>query len=412
MDTTREMPVRLVIVGHIDHGKSTLIGRLLCDAGALPDQVAEQVRRAGANPAAALASITDHLAEERREEKTIDTAQVFFRAGGRHYVIIDTPGHAEFLKNMFTGASRADAALLVIDAAEGLRPQTLAHVTILALLGIRFVVPVVNKMDKVEYSPARFDELIAAIAVRLRQEGIEPQAGVPIAALTGENVVVPSSRLNWYSGPTLLETLAQIPAPVSLSQRPLRFAIQGLFEVNDQHLSLGRVEAGTLHAGQTVLLLPAALTDTVHSIAACAIGRTLAESVEAGESAGVAFGQTTGLARGVIVCDPSVPPLFSRQLTGRLVWLSDVPLTKRETVELRIATQEIPAVAGRISENFHSSSPDQIRPAAEQLCYGEIGVVTLDLSRPIAWESFSCENTFGTFVLMRQGEVAGAGILP
>ena len=403
-------PVRLVIAGHVDHGKSTLIGRLLYDTDSVPEGILDRVREASREGEdLQFEFITDHLAEERRDAKTIDTTQVFFRSGGRHYVIIDTPGHAEFIKNMFTGASRADAALVVVDAAEGVRKQTLAHCNVLGLLGIRYVVPMVNKMDKVDYSREQFDQAAGAVEARLKKLGIEPQPAVPLSALRGDNIVERSAQMPWYSGPALLEALAGIPDPASPAEQPMRFAVQGAFDVAGRQMYLGRVEAGTLRAPQAVRLMPGETENTVEVIEVFGGGRA---SARAGESIGIALAQPIEHARGVILCDPTTPPAHSTELTGRLFWLSDEPLRLGESLEVRIVTQEIGAQIERIGQSFHSSAPERVRPEAESLAYGEIGLVDLAMDSPLVYEPFSRDNALGTFVLAREGNVVGAGTLP
>jgi len=403
-------PVRLVIVGHVDHGKSTLIGRLLYDTDSVPKEILDRVREAGREgEGLQFEFITDHLAEERRDAKTIDTTQVFFQGGGRHYVIIDTPGHAEFIRNMFTGASRADAALVVIDAAEGVRRQTLAHCNVLGLLGIRCVVPMVNKMDKVGYSRERFDEVAGAVEASLKELGIEPRPAVPLSALRGDNVVERSARMPWYTGPALLEALAALPAPAGPAEQPMRFAVQGAFDVEGRRIYLGRVEAGTLRAPQVVRLMPGETENTVETIEVFGGARA---SARAGESIGVALVRPLERARGVILCDPAVPPAHATELTGRLFWLSGEPLRLGESLEVRVVTQEAGARVERIGQSFHSSAPERVRPEAESLAYGEIGLVDLVMDSPLVYEPFSRGNALGTFVLAREGNVVGAGTFP
>jgi len=399
-------PVRLAIVGHIDHGKSTLIGRFLYGTRSLPDHVLERMDQAGSDELQ-LEFITDHLKEERRDAKTIETTQVFFRFGGRHYVIIDTPGHAEFLKNMFTGASRADAALMVVDAAEGVQRQTLAHCNVLGLLGVTHVVPVVNKMDRVDYAQARFAEVAAAIRERIQALGIEPQPPVPISALRGANVVAaPSDQTPWYDGPPLLDTLAAIPDPTTPDDKPLRFAVQGTFDVDGQPLALGRVEAGILRAGAAVRLLPAGADATVESIRTFDGPR---EQAGPGASVGIGLAGAQAPARGTIVCDPTEAPDVTERLVGRLFWLSDEPLAAGDELEVRIATQDIPGRVERITQSFHASSPDDVRPEADGLDHGDIARVEIPLASPIAFEPFARDTVLGRFVLARRGDVVGAG---
>ncbi|MFO7900989.1 MAG: GTP-binding protein [Planctomycetota bacterium] len=408
--TTDSPPVRLAIVGHVDHGKSTLIGRLLHDTGSLPESVLARVQEASRDAdRPQLEFITDHLAEERREAKTIDTTQVFFQHAGRRYVIIDTPGHAAFVKNMFTGASRADAALVVVDVAEGVREQTLAHCNVLGLLGIGRVVPVINKLDRRGYSQAAFESTAESVRARLGELDVSTGEAVPLSALHGENVAAPPERMPWYDGPTLLDVLAAVSAPVEPTGRPLRFAVQGAYETNDALLYLGRVEAGTIRRGQDVRVLPAGDEDRVDAVRVW--GGEL-DAAGAGRSVGIALAGGLEQARSAVVCDPADRPDVSETLTGRVFWMGDRPLQRGESVEARVTTQEVPAEVRAIRNAFHSGGPDAVRPQAGHLAYGEIGLVTLALDAPLVCEPFSRETGLGTFVIARSGNVVGAGTVP
>ena len=198
-----------VIVGHVDHGKSTLIGRLLFDTDSLPPDKIEEIKKASAGQGrrTEFAYLLDHLEEERKQGITIDTTQVFFKSPKRRYVIIDAPGHVEFVKNMITGASQAEAAVLIVDVAEGVKEQTRRHSYMLSLLGLKQVVVVMNKMDLVDFSQETFDSVKNDVTQWLKSIDIEPKLYIPISAIDGENVIAKSEKMDWYTGPTLLESL-------------------------------------------------------------------------------------------------------------------------------------------------------------------------------------------------------------
>ncbi|MCG3178731.1 MAG: Sulfate adenylyltransferase subunit 1 [Phycisphaerae bacterium] len=399
--------LRLAIVGHVDHGKSTLIGRLLLDAGALPRAVRERLAGPGRDPAADLAFVTDHLREEREQARTIDTAQIFFRHCGRQYVIIDTPGHAEFIKNMFTGASRADAAVLLVDATESVRPQTRAHAQVLALLGISPVIPLVNKMDRVGYDAATFDAVAGDIARLLKATGLSAEAAIPASALTGDNILAPSPRMAWHRGPTLLDALAAVRLRPAPDDGPMRFAVQDVYDIDSRAIFVGRVESGVLRAGQDTTLLPDGGAVRVESIELFEAQRTQACI---GEAVGVTLRPAPGgRARGLILADPADPPAVSPDLCARLLWMSPQPLAVGQIVELRIATQDAAATVRSIAGCFDPAWGQEIDAAPAALAYGRIATVRLEADRPLAREPFERGTALGRLSLARAGNVVGAG---
>lgn len=400
--------IRLAVVGHVDHGKSTLIGRLLHDTGSLPAGAMDKARAAaGGNPDLAFAFLTDHFAEERDQARTIDTTHVFFRHAGRHYVLIDNPGHAEFLPNLFGGASRADAALLVIDAARGVEYQAVAHGHLLGLLGVRQAIPVLNKMDAVAWSAATFADRAARAARLLAAAGLHALPAVPVCALQGENLARPSARMPWHRGPTLLTAIQNVSAPPAPRDRPMRFAVQGLLPSDKGEVYLGRVEDGTLRAGEKVRVMPENSENRVLSIETFGGSRPTAE---AGESVAVTLAHPLPRPRGTTLSDAANPPLASRTLGGRLFWMDTRPLTRGEFVRLSIATQDLAARVEALSDCFAAAAPEAVVREADRLAYGEIARITLSVTEHTAvYEPGSHGNALGRFALTRGGNVAGAG---
>ncbi len=239
--------VRIVIVGHVDHGKSTLIGRLLAETGSLPDGKLEQLKAVSARRGMPfeLSFLLDALQTERDQGITIDTSQIRFRTPSRDFILIDAPGHAEFLRNMITGASQADAALLIVDAAEGVREQTRRHGYLLHLLGVRQVVVVINKMDRVGYDDGRFREIDAEISAHLGGFGVKPAAVIPISARHGDGVVTKTAAIDWYAGPTVIEALDQFAPAQPATALPLRLPVQAVYKFDDRRIVAGRIESGT-----------------------------------------------------------------------------------------------------------------------------------------------------------------------
>src|SRR5262245_37936261 len=279
--------LKLVVVGHVDHGKSTLIGRLFYDTGSLPagkyEQLVAIAQRRGVP--FEFANLMDGLQAERDQNITIDTAQIWFRTPRREYVIIDAPGHKEFVKNMVTGASRADAALILIDASEGVQEQTRRHGYLLRLIGVRQVVVVVNKMDLVGYSKEAFDKVSSEYRKFLAGIGVEAQFIIPVSARQGDNIAKRGDNLKWFDGPTVVEALDVIPDATEIEDQPLRFPIQDVYRFDHRRILAGRIEAGTLRTGDQLLFLPSGRTSVVRSIERW--NSPHADALTAGDTAGV-----------------------------------------------------------------------------------------------------------------------------
>ena len=256
--TTRPQ-VRIVIVGHVDHGKSTLVGRLLHETGSLPEGKLEMLKAVSARRGMPFewSFLLDALQTERDQGITIDTTQIRFRTRSRDVVLIDAPGHAEFLRNMITGASQADGAVLIIDALEGVRDQTRRHGYLLHLLGVKQVAVVVNKMDRVDFSAARFDEISDEISAHLIGLGVTPTAVIPISARDGDGVAERTPRIEWYDGPTVVEALDALEPARPLETLALRLPVQAIYKFDDRRIVAGRIESGSLAAGDEIVIMPA-----------------------------------------------------------------------------------------------------------------------------------------------------------
>ncbi|PIU86687.1 MAG: elongation factor Tu, partial [Deltaproteobacteria bacterium CG06_land_8_20_14_3_00_44_19] len=263
-----EATLPIVIVGHVDHGKSTLIGRLLYDTDSLPTDIMEEIEKSlkeSDNPSE-FAYITDHLEEERMEKMTIDTAQSFFKTDKRHYAIIDTPGHREFIKNMITGTSQAEAAILIVSALEGIEEQTKRHAYILGMLGIKQVILAINKMDLVNYSQNRFEELKCKLLSFLHSLEIKPNHAIPISARLGYNIAKAGGNMGWYNGPTIFEALDQLETKEDPVLKPLRFPIQDTYISDQKKILVGRVLSGKVQMGDEVVILPSKAKTRIESI--------------------------------------------------------------------------------------------------------------------------------------------------
>ena len=250
--------VRTVIVGHVDHGKSTLIGRLLHETGNIPDGKLDSIKAVSGRRGMPFewSFLLDALQTERDQGITLDTSQIRFRTPSRDIVLIDAPGHAEFLRNMITGAAQADAALLIIDAAEGVRDQTRRHGYLLHLLGIHQVAVVINKMDRVGFDEHRFHEIEAEIVGYLSSLGLTATAIIPISARNGDGVARRTPSIAWHTGPTVLEVLDHFAPAKPLANLPLRIPVQAVYKFDDRRIIAGRIETGRVAVGDEVAFSP------------------------------------------------------------------------------------------------------------------------------------------------------------
>ena len=404
--------LKIVIVGHVDHGKSTLIGRLLMDAGSLPREKVDEIERMSRELGrpVELAFLMDHLQEERDGGLTIDTAQAFFRTAARGYVVIDAPGHQEFIKNMVTGAAQAEAALLVIDAEDGVREQTRRHACFLAMLGLTQLAVLVNKMDKVAFSADRFAELASTGLAFLDPLGLKPMHVIPVSARDGDNVASRSPRLAWYKGVTVLEALDSFRVPPRPSDKPMRFPVQDVYPFGNGRVLVGRVESGTLRTGREIVFLPAGIESRVKSIEKFLVP-TPTEAA-AGESVGITVEDSPSIGRGQVACERTSLPAVADTLRADLFWMSPQPLSLGEKLTVRQATQETFAEVVEISRRMDSSSLEVIAETSNQLCSGEIAQVTLRTDRPMVTERFLDVPELGRFVLARGPDIVAGGIVP
>ncbi|HEY4406112.1 MAG TPA: GTP-binding protein, partial [Xanthobacteraceae bacterium] len=260
--------VRIVIVGHVDHGKSTLIGRLLYETGSLPDGKFESLKAVSARRGMPFewSFLLDALQTERDQGITLDTSQIRFRTPSRDFVLIDAPGHAEFLRNMITGAAQADAALLIVDAAEGVRDQTRRHGYLLHLLGVRQVAVVINKMDRVDFNEQRFRDIETEISTHLVNLGLTPIAVIPISARDGDGVARRTDLIRWYGGPTVVETLDSFMPARQPDELALRLPVQAVYKFDDRRIVAGRIESGRITVGEEIVVMPSGKTARVRSI--------------------------------------------------------------------------------------------------------------------------------------------------
>jgi bifunctional enzyme CysN/CysC len=407
-----EKAFRVVIVGHVDHGKSTLVGRLLYETGSLPEGKYEQIQTIcrRRNMPFEWAFLMDALQAERDQNITIDVSQIWFHSALRNYVIIDAPGHKEFLKNMVTGAATADAALLLIAANEGVQEQSRRHAYLLSLLGVGRVLVLVNKMDLVNYSSAVFAQIEAEYRAFLKQLRIEPIRFIPISARDGVNLVAAQSEdLGWYDGPALLDALDQLEAPKSASDGPLRFAVQDIYRFDERRIIAGRVESGSLRVGEQILFAPANKESTVASIESWqAPPSAVARS---GQSIGITLKEQIFVERGQIAATANAMPIETNRFRARLFWMGDRPLTLGRRYKLKLLTQEVECQVASIDRVIDASSLETTSSIRRSVGRNEVAEITVQTRGPIVLDNYDLLPVSGRFVLVDENDVAGGGIV-
>jgi bifunctional enzyme CysN/CysC len=405
-----------VVVGHVDHGKSTLIGRLLFDTNSVAEGKAERIQAAckAEGMEFEYAFLMDALLEEQAQNITMDTTRVPFRTSRRSYTIIDAPGHKEFLKNMITGAASADAAVLLVDAKEGLREQTRRHGYLLSLLGLRQIVVAVNKMDLVGFSPEVFEQIRTELGGFLGQLGIAPSHFVPISAKHGDGIVQLSDRMPWHRGPALLEALEGFRSRPAPHAAPLRFSVQDVYRFDARRIVAGVVEAGRLSVGDALEFCPGGKFSRVKSIEAWPASTERAPgraTVQAGRVATITLEDELYVERGQIGAPPGATPVEAREFTARLFWLNEEPLRIGEMLPLRLATQQAEASLLAVERVLDAVTLEaQTRPATEVRRH-EVAQIRMRVRRPIAFDPGAGIPALGRFVLLRGRRIAGGGII-
>ena len=405
--------LKIVIVGHVDHGKSTFVGRLFHDTGSLPEGKCEQLQKIAERRRVPFewANLMDALQSERDQNITIDTAQIWFRTAKRQYVIIDAPGHKEFLKNMITGAASAEAALLLIDAREGVQENSRRHGYLLHLLGIRQIAVLVNKMDLENYSQARFEQIQSEYRAWLKALGVEPTAFIPIAARHGDNLASRSANMPWWQGPTVLEMLDQFKPLQVPDNQPLRFPIQDIYRFDERRILAGRIEAGSLKVGDKVIFSPTNKTSTVKTIERWSA--PAGEVASAGESIGITLTEQIFVARGAVAAHEAAPPYELSRFKARLFWLGKQPFARDKTYKLKLATQEVECHIESIERIIDASTLETVSRPNDGAFVGrhEVAELTLHTRKPIAFDAHADVAAMGRFVIVDGFDVAGGGII-
>ena len=405
----------IVIVGHVDHGKSTIIGRLLADTQSLPQGKLEQVEgycERNSKPFE-YAFLIDALKEEQAQGITIEAARVFFKHNHRYYIIMDAPGHIEFLKNMVTGASRAEAALLVIDALEGIQENSKRHGYILSMLGIKQVVVLINKMDLVAYREEAFKNILNDYARFLARIDINPIGFVPVSGARGDNIAVKSKEMAWYEGPTVLESLDALAKEEPLFHKPFRMPVQDVYKFtnfgDNRRIIAGTIEAGSMRVGEEMIFYPSGKKSRIKSIEVFA-GPSQEEAV-AGNATGFTLTEQIYVTRGEIAAKADEPrPKVTTRLKVSLFWLGQDPMTRGKDYLLKMGTAKVPFKIEEVHKVIDASTLSSAG-SRDWIERHEVAECTLRLRRTIAFDLANEIASTGRFVIVDEHDIRGGGIV-
>ncbi len=415
-DFSQRKEMNIVIVGHVDHGKSTIIGRLLADTGSLPDGKLEAVRelcRRTSKPFE-YAFLLDALKDERAQGITIDTARCFFKTTLRKYIIIDAPGHIEFLKNMITGASRAEAALLVIDAHEGICENSRRHGYMLSMLGIKQVAVLVNKLDLIDGIERQsvYNCISAEYSEFLKQIGLNPTCFIPVSAASGYNIASHSAELPWYNGVTVLEALDAFEETAPPDGLPFRMWVQDVYkftnENDERRIVAGTVSSGTLHTGDEIMLLPSGKKTTVKSIEV--FNELPKSAVSSGCATGFCMTEQIYAKRGELISVIGQrAPMYGSKIKASVFWLGREPFSPDKPYKIKLGSAQTGCRLDNVSGVLDASTLERIERCHVER--HEVADCVIHLDRPVAYDTAADNAETGRFVIVDGYEISGGGII-
>ena len=402
--------INLVIAGHVDHGKSTLIGRLLHDTDSLTEGKMAAVKAMSERRGMPLeyAFLLDALQAERDQGITIDTTQVLFNSKKRSYLIIDAPGHKEFLKNMISGAAQADAGVVVIDVEEGIQEQSRRHCYLLRLLGLKEIIIVVNKMDLIEYSQRKFNHLKKQIVEYLSEIDLACKAVVPISARDGQGLIDLSEKMPWYTGANFIDTLDQLPEANSTNDLPTRLPIQDVYKFDERRIIAGRIESGTLKIGDELLFTPSNKRAAIESFEVWNAKDQKTKAI-AGESVGIILNEEIFIERGHIASLSTDAPIETNVFRGKVFWIGNKPIIAGDRLKIKIGTAEHISEVQSIENKIDLSSLEATD--VDLLEKNDIGEVIFRTKSTVALDPFEKNHRTGRFVLINEYETVGGGIV-
>jgi bifunctional enzyme CysN/CysC len=412
--TKQRQDMNIVIVGHVDHGKSTIIGRLLADTRSLPegklDQVKERCRR-NSKPFE-YAFLLDALKDEQSQGITIDAARCFFKTEKRNYIIIDAPGHIEFLKNMVTGASRAEAALLVIDAKEGVRENSRRHGYMLSMLGIQQIAVLVNKMDLVDYDQKVYDAIVAEYKDFLKKINIEPMCFIPVSGMEGDSVAELKDNMPWYTGQTALQALDTFTNEQLPSQKPFRMPAQAVYKFtkdgDNRRCVAGTIASGAVTPGDTVIFYPSGKKSKVKTLEV--FNRAQPQTLSAGYASAFTLEEQIYVTRGELACiEGQLKPEITTRLKVNLFWLSRNPLEKNKEYWLKVGTAKVKVRLTEITSVIDASNLDNA--SKNRIERHDVAECVLTTDKVISFDKVEHFAHTSRFVIIDNYEISGGGII-
>ncbi len=409
--------LRFTTAGSVDDGKSTLIGRLLYDSKSIFEDQLQAVEAASerlGNAEVNLALLTDGLRAEREQGITIDVAYRYFATPKRKFIIADTPGHIEYTRNMVTGASTADAAIILVDARNGIIEQTKRHSYIASLLKIDYVVVAINKMDLVGFSKEVYDNIRAEYAKIADVLGLKNVFFIPISALKGDNVVNPSDNMPWYGGETLLHLLENIPLKQGADDAQFRFPVQYVIrpqtaEWPDYRAYAGRISGGRIKVGDKVTILPSQTESVVSRIDE---GTNQVDEARSSQSVSISLADDVDVSRGSLIVKTAELPTVSNQIELLVCWLNHRPLQLRQKYIIRHTSDELQGVVGEVEYKVNINTLENNLDDKE-VKMNDIAKIKLKLSKPLAFDLYAENRTTGSLVFIDEGtnETVGAGMI-
>ena len=409
--------LNLVFIGHIDHGKSTTVGRVLYDTGAIPEQMLQKMREEAerlGKPTFEFAYFLDVRKDEREKGVTIDVSHKEFQTNKYHFTIIDAPGHRDFVKNMITGASQADAAVLVVSAKEGVQPQTKEHAFLAKVLGINQMIVAINKMDTVNYDRIRFEEVKEQVTNLLKTIGYDVSKVpiVPISAYHGDNVAKKSDKMDWYHGKTLIEYFDDLEVPPKPIDKPLRLPIQDVYTITGHGtVPVGRVESGTLKAGDKVIVMPSKAVGEVKRIE---MHHQELSEAKPGDNIGfnIKGVDKKDIKRGYVVGHPDNPPTVAKTFTAQIIVLQHpTAISVGYTPVFHVHTAQIPCRIIEIIEKKDPRSGETLDKNPDFIKTGDAAVVKIQPLKPLVIEKYTDFPALGRFAIRDMGSTVAAGIV-
>lgn len=409
--------INVVFIGHVDHGKSTTVGRLLYDGGALSEQeyrkLEEEAKQRGKGTFV-FAYVMDNLKEERERGITIDVSYKKFEAKNHTFTIIDAPGHKDFVKNMITGTSQADVAVLVVAAKDGIQPQTREHAFLAQVMGIKHIVVALNKMDEVNYDEARYKVLKEEVTKLLTGSGYKADnvKVVPISSWRGDNVVKKTDNMKWYAGKSLLETLDDLQAPPSPVDKPLRIPLQDVYNIKGVGaIPVGRIETGTVKAGDKVIVMPSGKTGEVKSLEEHHTQLTVGKP---GNNIGFSIRGLSAedMTRGDVVGSVTSPPTVAKSFVAQIVVLNHpTAIPVGYTPVFHIHTVQMSMTLTELRKRMDPKTGATVEENPKFLKTGDAAIVKIVPMKPVCLEKFSEFPQMGRFAIRDMGQTVAAGVV-